>query len=119
MYFVASTLTNGAPVSRASRRAISVLPTPVGPIIRIFLGAISARMASGKLLPPPAIAHGDRHGPFGVLLADDVLIELGHDLRGASGCAWQHLDHDVHVGENVDAGGDLQAAPHDRRGVEV
>ena len=34
---------NGALVSRASRREISVLPTPVGPIIRMFLGAISSR----------------------------------------------------------------------------
>ena len=40
---VASTLTNGAAASRASRRAISVLPTPVGPIIRMFLGMISSR----------------------------------------------------------------------------
>ena len=28
--------------SRASRRAISVLPTPVGPIIRMFFGATSS-----------------------------------------------------------------------------
>jgi hypothetical protein len=31
---------------RARRRAISVLPTPVGPIIRMFLGVISARSFS-------------------------------------------------------------------------
>src|SRR4051812_38961773 len=36
----------GAPASRARRRAISVLPTPVGPIIRIFLGVISWRSGS-------------------------------------------------------------------------
>src|SRR5947209_19603929 len=34
---------NGAPASFASRRAISVLPTPVGPIIRIFFGSTSSR----------------------------------------------------------------------------
>ena len=33
---------NGDCASRASRRAISVLPTPVGPIIRMFFGAISS-----------------------------------------------------------------------------
>jgi hypothetical protein len=33
--FVASTLTKGASASFANRRAISVLPQPVGPIIRI------------------------------------------------------------------------------------
>ena len=36
MNFVASTFTNGALASFAKRRAISVLPTPVGPIIKIF-----------------------------------------------------------------------------------
>src|SRR5690606_29834731 len=45
--FVASILMNGAFASFASRRAISVLPTPVGPIIRIFFGVISLRSGSG------------------------------------------------------------------------
>ena len=48
MYFVASTLMNGAPVSLARRRAISVLPTPVGPIMRMFLGDTSCRSSSGS-----------------------------------------------------------------------
>ena len=43
-------LMNGALASFASRRAISVLPTPVGPIIRMFLGVISARSASSTCL---------------------------------------------------------------------
>src|SRR4029079_16596387 len=38
-----STLRNGAPTSCASRRAISVLPTPVGPIMMMFLGVMSLR----------------------------------------------------------------------------
>jgi hypothetical protein len=33
----------GAPASFARRREISVLPTPVGPIIRMFLGITSSR----------------------------------------------------------------------------
>jgi len=37
---------NGALASRARRRAISVLPTPVGPIIRMFFGVISWRSGS-------------------------------------------------------------------------
>src|SRR6187402_523463 len=36
----------GASASFASRRAISVLPTPVGPIMRMFLGVISWRSGS-------------------------------------------------------------------------
>jgi hypothetical protein len=48
VYFVASTLMNGALTRLASRRAISVLPTPVGPIMMMFLGETSARMSSGS-----------------------------------------------------------------------
>jgi hypothetical protein len=44
--FEASTLRKGEPARRARRRAISVLPTPVGPIIRMFLGWISVRIGS-------------------------------------------------------------------------
>ena len=36
------TLTKGASASLASRRAISVFPQPVGPIMRMFLGTISS-----------------------------------------------------------------------------
>src|SRR3954462_15448873 len=36
----------GASARRARRRAISVLPTPVGPIMRMFLGVISWRSFS-------------------------------------------------------------------------
>lgn len=36
------TLTKGASANLASRLAISVLPQPVGPIIRMFLGTISS-----------------------------------------------------------------------------
>ena len=36
--FDASTFRKGASASFARRRAISVLPTPVGPIMRMFLG---------------------------------------------------------------------------------
>jgi len=45
--FDASTFTNGAPARRASRRAISVFPTPVGPIMMMLFGRISSRMSSG------------------------------------------------------------------------
>ena len=46
----------------------------------MFLGAISAAHFRRQLLPAPAIAHRDGHGPLGVVLADDVPIELGDDL---------------------------------------
>ena len=45
---LASTFRNGLPESRASRRAISVFPTPVGPIMRMFLGVTSAAISAGR-----------------------------------------------------------------------
>ena len=39
---------NGDCASRASRRAISVLPTPVGPIIRMFFGTTSSARSGGS-----------------------------------------------------------------------
>ena len=80
MNFVASTLMNGAPASLASRREISVLPTPVGPIIRMFFGSTSSRSVPVELLAPPAIAQGDGDGALGVVLADDVAVEFGDDF---------------------------------------
>lgn len=47
---VASILMNGALASLAKRRAISVLPTPVGPIIKIFLGLTSSRNSSANCM---------------------------------------------------------------------
>ena len=34
----------------------------------------------GQLLPAPAVAHGHGHAAFGRGLADDVPVQLGHDL---------------------------------------
>ena len=45
---VASTFMKGACASVARRREISVLPTPVGPIIKIFLGNTSSRIVSSS-----------------------------------------------------------------------
>jgi hypothetical protein len=45
--FDASTLMKGAPASFARRRAISVFPTPVGPMRMMLFGEISSRMDSG------------------------------------------------------------------------
>ena len=47
---VASTFTKGAPARRARRRAISVFPTPVGPIMRMFLGVTSRAISGGSFL---------------------------------------------------------------------
>ena len=49
VYFVASTLMKGASESLAILLAISVLPTPVLPIIRIFFGDTSSLISFGSL----------------------------------------------------------------------
>ena len=45
---VASTFTNGASANFESLLEISVLPTPVGPIIKIFFGRTSSFMSSSN-----------------------------------------------------------------------
>ena len=75
----------GAWASFASRRAISVLPTPVGPIIRMFLGRHLLAQLGAELLAAPAVAQRHRDGALGVGLADDVAVELGDDLARGEG----------------------------------
>src|SRR5438093_465792 len=44
-------------------------------------------------LPPPAVAERDRDGALGLFLADDVAVELGHDLRRGQGRADVRVGH--------------------------
>ena len=66
---------------RASVRASSVLPQPVGPISRMFDLSISTSEPSSPSHQPLVVAvDGDGQHLLGVFLADDVLVELGDDL---------------------------------------
>ncbi len=57
----------------------------------MFLGVTWRRRSSGSCLPPPPIAQGNRHGPLGVGLADDVAVQLGDDLAGGQlGLGFRH-----------------------------
>jgi hypothetical protein len=78
--FEASTLMNGAPASLASRRAISVFPTPVGPMRMMLLGEISSRIASGARWRRHRFLSAMATAFFASPLPDDVTIELGRDL---------------------------------------
>ena len=74
---------NGASASRARRRAISVLPTPVGPIIRMFLGVISWRSGSATCCRRQRLRSAIATARLAVVLADDVLVQFVDDfLRG-------------------------------------
>ena len=73
---------NGAPASLARRRAISVFPTPVGPMRMMLFGRDLFADRLGRALPAPPVAQRDRDGLLRVGLADDVAIELRGDLRG-------------------------------------
>ena len=76
---------NGALASLARRREISVLPTPVGPIIRMFFGVISLRKRLINLHAAPAVAQRDRDSAFGLILANNVLVQFLDDF------SWGHL----------------------------
>jgi hypothetical protein len=75
---------NGALASLARRRAISVLPTPVGPmraeihedVLGVDLGAHRAFYLGAA----PAVAQRNGDSTLGAGLADDVGVQLGDDL---------------------------------------
>ena len=73
---------NGAFASFARRRDISVLPTPVGPIIRMFFGVISLRSGSSTCTRRQRLRERDRDGALGFVLADDVLVQFLDDFSG-------------------------------------
>ena len=77
---------------RARVWANSVLPEPVGPISRMFDLSISTSEPPVAVHQPLVMAV-DRHGQhlLGVLLADDVLVELGDDLPRRGNLAEQRL----------------------------
>ncbi len=71
---------------RARVWASSVLPEPVGPISRMFDLSISTSDALAAVHQPLVVAvDGDGQHLLGVLLADDVLVEVLDDLRAAWG----------------------------------
>ena len=117
MNFVASTLTKGACAKRAKRREISVLPTPVGPIIRIFLGVISPRSGSStcirrqRLRIANATARLARFWPT-IYLSSSATIFFGvSDSQSSIG--GELFDYEVGVGVDAQIGGDGERARDD------
>src|SRR5574337_2050935 len=106
----------GASASRASRRAISVLPTPVGPIIRMFLGVISVRSFSStcwrrqRLRSAIATARLAAVWPT-MWRSSSETISCG--VIGMARLSAQGLDHVVLVGVDAQVGGDREALADD------
>src|SRR5262252_5786110 len=124
--FVASTLMNGASASRASRRAISVLPTPVGPIMRMFLGVISWRSGSAtcmrrqRLRSAMATARLAASWPTMCLSSSCTICRgVSDDMRLSSGALAQLLDENVAIGVDADVGSDVERALDDAARVEL
>jgi hypothetical protein len=109
-------LDEGRVGQRARRRAISVLPTPVGPIIRMFFGVISSRSGSStcwrrqRLRSAMATARLASCWPT-MWRSSSETISGGVICSSPLGCRRlrvQHLDRVVLVGVDADVAGDLQ-----------
>src|SRR6056297_2563589 len=112
----------GAFARRARRRAISVLPTPVGPIMRIFLGVISTRRSSLTCMRRQRL----RRAMATARLASDwpmmCLSRAWTISRGVmfdiSVLVIQLFDGLVVVGVDADVTGDTQPLLHDIPGAQ-
>src|SRR6478609_6434652 len=101
---------NGALASFARRRAISVLPQPVGPIMRMFLGVISWRSGSSicmrrqRLRSAMATERLAESWPM-MCLSSSATISFG-----VIGClsALELFDHEIAIGVDADVGSDVQ-----------
>src|SRR5713226_3029964 len=121
----------GASASRASRLAISVLPTPVGPIIRMFFGRISRAISGSscwrrqRLRRATATAFLARFLPM-MNLSSSATISRGVSDPGAlfavSSAAFspgirktmsELFQRDAVVGVDVDGRGDRQGLARD------
>src|SRR5258706_14759306 len=109
---VASILMNGASASRASRRAISVLPTPVGPIIRMFFGVISWRNGSSTCCRRQRLRSAIATAR---LAASWPMMCLSSSWTISCGVIWltrppslENLDHVLLIGVDAQVAGDSE-----------
>src|SRR5258706_13903319 len=123
----------GALASRARRRAVSVLPTPVGPIMRMFLGVISARSGSAtcerrqrlrSAIAPARLASAcpTMYLSSSCTISRGVMVCAGSAaagaLAGVAGVISERLDDVVLVGVDAQLAGDRERFLDDVAGVE-
>src|SRR5712672_3438299 len=130
----------GASARRARRRAISVLPTPVGPIIRMFLGVISWRRGSPtccrrqRFLRAIATARFARVWPTMCLSSSwtiswGVMEDMGREAGSgrsrdstrprAAGALVQRFDDDLLIGVDAQVRRDRKSLANDGLRVEL
>src|ERR1700724_2811452 len=111
---------NGAPASFASRREISVLPTPVGPIIRMSLGNTSSRIFSSscsrrqRLRSAIATARLASTWPMMKRSSSETISRGEKSVMDIS----ELLHGDVAIGVDANVRGDLHGRAPDRLGIE-
>src|SRR5690606_30868367 len=114
---------NGAFASFASRRAISVLPTPVGPIMRMFFGVISLRSGSSicarrqRLRSAIATARFASSWPTMCLSSSSTISRGVIDMVRSRPS--ELLDHHFAVGVDADVPRDGERLLYDGAGVEL
>src|SRR5205814_890159 len=116
---------NGASASLARRREISVLPTPVGPIIRMFFGSTSSRSLSSswslrqRLRSAIATARVASWWPTRQRSSSETISQREKSVTPNPVAPSQLLDHDVAIGVDADVGRDRHGLAGDRLGVEL
>src|SRR5574343_911558 len=109
----------GASARRARRRAISVLPTPVGPIIKMFLGVISPRKPAStcwrrqRLRRAMATARLAWDWPT-MWRSSSATMSLGVSAAMVS----EAFNGVVHIGVDAQLHGDGQGFAHNLSGVQ-
>src|SRR4029434_58626 len=117
--------------SLARRRAISVLPTPVGPIIRMFFGATSSASSFGNFWRRRRVLSSIATARFALCCHTTCLSSSETIWRGVSasvevwvrsgswmGTISEFLDHELVVRINADVGGDAHGVLGDLARVE-
>src|SRR5258708_37543481 len=118
----------GAPASFARRREISVLPMPVGPIIRMFLGTTSSRICPvscwrrQRLRSAMATARLASAWPI-MKRSSSETISRGEKLvifgPAGSDVGGKAFEGDMFIGVHTDVGGDGHGLLGDGLGVHV
>src|SRR5690606_19684185 len=109
---------NGAFASFARRRAISVLPTPVGPIIKMFFGVISECRGSAICARRQRLRNAIATASFASFCPTMCLSSSSTISRGVIDMS-QLFDRDLAVRVDANVARDRERLRHDGTRVEL